>query len=106
MLITFRTRARYPNITMFGDVALTLLELMGRRPTVPSAMEAEDIPAALENLRRGVEAAVSEPGPEDDDGPDERPIALDKRAMPLIELLEAAAEEGLPVLWEESGSGR
>ena len=48
MLITFKTRASYPDITMFGDVALQLLKLMGRRETVPSAMEPEDIPATFE----------------------------------------------------------
>ena len=45
MLITFKTRA-YADITMFGDVALQLIELMGRRDTVPSAIYPEDIPKA------------------------------------------------------------
>ena len=57
MLITFKTTASYPEITMFGEVALKLLEMMGRRPTVPSAIGAEDIPQALQSLRDGIAAA-------------------------------------------------
>ena len=45
MLIKFKTTASYPDITMFGEVALKLLKMMGRRGTVPSAISAEDIPA-------------------------------------------------------------
>jgi hypothetical protein len=51
MLIKFKTTASYPEITMFGEVALKLLKMMGRRGTVPSAISADDIPAALELLR-------------------------------------------------------
>lgn len=104
MLITFKTRAHYPNITMFGDVALQLLTLMGRRKTVPSAMDPEDIPAALEQLREGLrkQAAEGEQGATaegDDDA--ETPVALGTRAVPLIELLDAAAKENVGVMWEE-----
>ena len=49
MLVTFRTKA-YPNITMFGDVAKQLLELMGHSGTVPGAVKAEDVPIALQRL--------------------------------------------------------
>ena len=37
MLVTFTTSA-YANITMFGDVALHLLKLMGHSATVPGAL--------------------------------------------------------------------
>jgi len=47
MLVTFRTSA-YANITMFGDIAVTLLKMMGHSGTVPSAIRADDVPAALE----------------------------------------------------------
>ena len=104
MLITFKTRARYPNITMFGDVALGLLKLMGRRETVPSVIEPEDIPKALEMLRAGLteEPEISEKEASEEDESEESTVAITTRAMPLIELLEAALKEDVPVLWEES----
>jgi hypothetical protein len=103
LLITFKTRARYPNITMFGDVALQLLKLMGRRETVPSAIEPEDIPDALNRLRKGLAIqeqsdATSQPTDTTDD--EEPSVSVGTRAGPLIELLEAAAEEGVSVMWE------
>ena len=105
MLVTFKTRAHYPNITMFGDVALKLLTLMGRSETVPSAIEPEDIPAALKRLREGlkkeeVHGDEAELAQTDDD--EEPPPALGARALPLIELLEAAAKESKTVMWEEA----
>ena len=45
MLVTFRSKA-WGNVTMFGDVAETLLKMMGHTGTVPSALLAADIPAA------------------------------------------------------------
>lgn len=103
MLITFKTRARYPNITMFGDVALQLLKLMGRRETVPSAIEPEDIPDALNRLRKGL--AIQEQSDVasqlTDTNDDEEPsVSIGTRAGPLIELLEAALGENVPVMWE------
>ena len=50
MLVTFHTKA-YANITMFGDVAKQLLELLGHSGTIPSAIKAEDVPAALARRR-------------------------------------------------------
>ena len=103
MLITFKTRARYPNITMFGDVAMQLLKLMGRRETVPSAMESEDIPDALSQLRKGLatqEQANTDSQPTDTNDDEEASISIGTRAGPLIELLEAALSENVPVMWE------
>lgn len=103
MLITFKTTAAYPEITMFGEVALKLLEMMGRRGTVPSAIGAEDIPQALESLRKGIaaaDAALEDQPPHEEEEGEERRVSLHNRAVPLIELLEAAQKEGLAVMWE------
>ena len=55
MLVTFTTKA-YADITMFGDVAITLLKMMGHSGTVPSAIRAKDVPEALRQLKAAVEA--------------------------------------------------
>ena len=104
MLITFSSSA-YANITMFGDVALRLLKLMGHSATVPGALLAEDIPAALQRLEAAVEADKRLPEPEQwkegEDG--EVAVSLSHRALPLIELLKAAAKAKSNVMWD-SGS--
>lgn len=59
MLITFRSKA-WSNITMFGDSALMLLNMMGHSGTVPGALRAGEIPAALVRLEQALKTA----GPE------------------------------------------
>ena len=106
MLVTFKTRATYPDITMFGDVALKLIKLMGRRETVPSAIEPEGIPHALKMLQAGVatdDATAKEDEAEDSDDETEEFVSAHNRALPLIELLQAAQKEDVPVMWEEGG---
>ena len=106
MLVTFRTKA-HANITMFGDVAKQLLELLGHSGTIPSAIMAEDVPAALARLEAAVEqrraadaADVSDTdrGRDDYDAP--RKVTLSQRAVPLLELLRAAAAKKVGVMWD------
>jgi hypothetical protein len=105
MLVTFRTKA-YANITMFGDVAKQLLELMGLSGTIPSAIKAEGVPVALARLEtaiaqhRAAEAADARDdrqGDEDYDAP--RKVSLAQRAVPLLELLRAAVAAKADVMW-------
>lgn len=101
MLVTFTTRA-YADITMFGDVALALLRMMGHSGTVPGAILAEDVPAALDRLERGIaglKAAEKRETPEPADE-EEAPVSLALRALPLIELLTAAAKRKCDVMWK------
>lgn len=101
MLLTFSTPA-YANITMFGDVGLQMLKLMGHSATVPGALLAEDIPAALQRLEAAVAADQQSPEPEpSEEG--EAAVSLSHRALPLIELLKAAAKDECNVMWD-SGS--
>lgn len=102
MLVTFSTPV-YANITMFGDVAIRLLKLMGHSGTVPGALLAEDVQPALERLQAGVKLAEAPPGSEGaaegEDG--ERVVSLAHRALPLIELLAAAAKANRNVMWDK-----
>ncbi len=103
MLIKFKTTAAYPEITMFGEVALKLLEMMGRSGKVPSAINSEDIPLALESLRKGVadaDAALEDQPPHEEEEGEERRVSMHNRALPLIEMLETAVREDVPVMWE------
>ncbi len=104
MLVLFKSRA-YGNITMFGDVATKLLKLMGRSGNVPGAILPEDIPGALKRLKIALaeersEVEAVETGQEDDVEFIDEPVSLARRAIPLIELLETAVTEDVPVMWE------
>jgi hypothetical protein len=104
MLVTFTTKA-YADITMFGDVALGMLKMMGHSESVPGAIPAEDVPAALERLKRAIERAKaagvqSPPRPTRSGDSDEQAVSLAHRALPLIELLAAAARENCDVMWK------
>lgn len=105
MLITFETKA-HANITMFGDVAVTLIKLMGHSGAVPSALLADDVPAALAQLKAAVEAHPDEPvdpanDPANGDAEGQH-VSLAHRALPLIELLTAAAAAHENVMWDAS----
>lgn len=104
MLVTFRTDV-HADLLMFGDIAVQLLKLMGHSGTVPGALLADEVPAALERLRTAIAApptAVSQATDRDEEENDEneRPVALAHRALPLIELLAAAAAARCDVLWD------
>lgn len=91
---------------MFGDVAVTLLKMMGHSGTVPGAILAQDVPPALERLKATV-AAAPELGPEQgssagDPGDKEPVVSIRQRAFPLIELLERAAQKRCDVLWDRA----
>lgn len=103
MLITFETKA-YANITMFGDVAVTLIKLMGHSGAVPGALLADDVPDALARLKAAIEAQPDEPldptnGPAND-GEEGEHVSLAHRALPLLELLAAAAAAHENVMWD------
>ena len=97
MLVTFSTD-EYSDITMFGDVALAMLEMMGHSPTVPGAILAEDVPIALSRLKSATYANVSPTSGAEDEG--ERVVSMAHRALPLIDLLEAAARKESNVMWK------
>jgi len=99
MLIRFDSKAG--TITMFGEVAVNLLRLMGQSGAIPGAILSQDIPAALERLRGGVGARTEKPPARNRDDESEPPVSLHNRAVPLIDLLERAAKSGADVTWEE-----
>lgn len=98
MLVTFSTEA-YANITMFGDVAIKLLKMMGHSGTVPSAVMAEDVPAALNRLSAAIKATSTDETIQDTDT-DEPGVSLSNRALPLINLLQSAAKANTYVMWK------
>ena len=98
MLVRFDSKSG--TITMFGDVAVKLLRMMGQSGALPGAILAVDIPPALQRLRGALSGeAPARPKDAKDDG--EPKVGMQQRAFPLIELLERAAKNGNDVIWEE-----
>ncbi len=98
MLITFSTDA-YSSITMFGDVGLSMLKMMGHSATVPGAILAEDVPEALSKLSAAIDADKNQ-SPVMDEDTEEAEVSITNRALPLIELLTAAAKDKSDVMWK------
>jgi hypothetical protein len=87
--------------TMAGDAAVQLIKMTGHSGTVPSALLAADIPAAVARLREAVDNAPLPPPPTDD-AEEREYVPLKRRAFPLIDLLERAAKAGADVMWDRA----
>jgi hypothetical protein len=77
--------------------------MMGHSGTVPSALLAPDIPAAIERLQAALERQPPPPPPVDEvdaHGEKREPaVSIRTRAVPLIDLLARAAKRGSDVTW-------
>ena len=108
MIVKFSTRAGA--LTMHGDAAVTLLKAMGHSGTVPSAILAADLPAALVRLRTALDeqAHLAPPPPppppagvdEEDEREREPPVTLRMRALPLIDMIETAIARNSDLMGE------
>lgn len=107
MLVTFSTKSS-ADITMFGDVAVRLLKLMGQSGGIPGALLAADLPAVIDRLKDAIAKTGDEPTgnepPRAGEDPEKAPppVSLRQRAFPLIRLLEAAARAGNDVVWSQT----
>lgn len=107
MIVEFTTR--FGHLTLLGETAVTLLRLAGHSGTVPGAILAAELPAALRSLQRGLVTAGDQPSPpatpreddEDEDAREREPVVtLRKRAVPLIDMVETAIARGSDLMWE------
>jgi hypothetical protein len=80
---------------------------MGHSGTVPGALRAAEIPAAIDRLQQALVVAspaeknkpVASLGKADPDAP--APVGIGLRAYPLMQLLSAAALQDCDVLWDQ-----
>ncbi|WP_299691631.1 DUF1840 domain-containing protein [uncultured Vibrio sp.] len=113
MLITFNCKA-HASVTMFGETGLQFIKMLGHSGTIPGAIDATEVPQALNNLLAAISVEQSQALEQDEhDGYDdekeddavEAPIHIGRRAFPLVALLKAAIKEECEVMWED-GSGK
>ncbi len=107
MLITFTTKV-HPDVVMFGDIAGLLLKAMGENAPPPGILRGENIKTASDKLRAHLQMLPPEnkrPADEETDKPEEEIkerlnfVGLKKRALPLLELLDAAYRNNSDVIW-------
>jgi hypothetical protein len=112
MLVTFKTKS-HADITMFGNIAIELLKLAGMTGNVPTAILAADVPGVLASLERALGAhraafgdsapASSETASGARDEAAEPAVSLRTRALPVLELLRAAAAARTDVVVSAKG---
>jgi len=107
MLIIFKSKAA-GDVMMFGDVAQSLMEIMGKSPEAKGIVTVEQLPDAIARLKAAVAQDKAEKPVVDHDervfektpeGGKREHVSLARRAVPLIELLEFSLKEGEPVVW-------
>lgn len=102
MLVTFSTKS-YSDIMMFDNIATRLLTMMGHSATIPGAIVAADVAAALAKLKSALQIednakpAIAANSPDDEDN---HLVSLRHRALPLVELLENAVKRNADVMWK------
>lgn len=107
MLVTFSSKD-HGNVTMFGDIAQSLITMMGFSTKVPGAIRAEDVASALVNLEKNIELVKqqqishqdAQQAIDDEDDEKEPEIGIAVRALPLIDLLKSATAVKSYVMWE------
>jgi hypothetical protein len=76
--------------------------MMGQSGSVPGAILARDIPAAVQRLRQAL-GQLGDEEAQNASSKDEERVSLRNRAFPLIELLERAARTDADVIWDQEG---
>ena len=86
---------------MMGDVALPLLRMMGMSGNEQGAVSGADLLTALATLEEALRRVpVPRAGADEEDEDQEPPIALQRRALPLLEMLRRAAADEGSVMWQ------
>ncbi|MBL8504358.1 MAG: DUF1840 domain-containing protein [Rhodocyclaceae bacterium] len=107
MLIVFKSKAA-GDVMMFGDVAYSLMEIMGKTPEPKGIVTVAQLPGAIARLKAAVAQDKAERPVVDHDerlfektpeGGKREYVSLARRAVPLIELLDYSLKEEVPVTW-------
>ena len=97
------------SVSMFEKDAKALIRMMGHSGTIPSAIRAEDVATALQQLEAALQTTEEKPQeaqPDKPQGqdPEEKAVSINVRASPLIELLKAASAKQKNVMWEKDSA--
>ena len=109
MLIIFKSDAS-ADVIMHGDAGKKLIAACGKDPEdVKGIVTVAQLPDAIARLRAAIEEdrVRNAPPTEDDEAADREagrtgmaaPVSLAQRAWPLMDMLERAQREKVPVVW-------
>ncbi|HRP95758.1 MAG TPA: DUF1840 domain-containing protein [Rhodocyclaceae bacterium] len=105
MLITFKSSASN-DVLMFENAAKEFLRCIGKAPDEATGIiTVEQLPAAIDSVRRAIAADRSESrtavdnAAEEETGEDDEQVGFSQRAQPMLELLERSRADGAPVVW-------
>ena len=107
--VTFQSDAA-ASFSLFHDVAVELLQMMGHSGTVPGALLAKDVPGALARLNEALASSAAGEAnrrrqlQDQEKETGQASVTLMQRAYPLIQMLSAAAARQRDVLWTTSNS--
>ena len=108
-MVTFKSKASR-DVDYHTNVGLQLLKMMGRDNKVPSAMFADDVPAALTRLQQALaeldddevasdnQTGTGKTQQDKDDKPQK--VSLKQRAQPLLKLLHKAQQANVGLMWQ------
>lgn len=96
MLVKFSSTGG-ATVSMFEKDAKQLIEMLGHSGSIPGAIDAENIPVALQKMEDTLHIHQEET---EDDCEDNNAIQGNVRAFPLIELLKNAHAKEKSVMWE------
>jgi hypothetical protein len=103
MLIRFYS-SETGELLMFAEVAKTLLQKIGKETTARGAFAQPEMQAAADTLRQVLQSEVQAPDDDEDEERPvvERPVSLNSRAWPLIDMLERTGRAGpkANIIWE------
>ncbi len=109
MLITFKSDSS-ADVIMFGDSAKKLLAVIGKgADDAKGIVTLEQLPQAISRLRAAIEEDRTNQVRQSDADQDEArekgetgmaaPVGFAQRAWPLLDVLERAQRDGVPVTW-------
>lgn len=100
MLVKFTSKSAV-SVSMFEKDAAQLIKLMGHSGTIPSAIREKDVAEKLATLESALQEDIADLVDDaDKTEDDEPPIPVNRRAYPLIELLQAAVANKENVMWD------
>ncbi|OQX03895.1 MAG: hypothetical protein BWK73_38060 [Thiothrix lacustris] len=95
------------SVSMFEKDAKALIRMMGHSGTIPSAIRAEDVATALQQLDAALKAEAAQtelPTKQAPEETEEPVVNTNVRAYPLLQLLKTALATQKNVMWEQDHS--
>ncbi|MGE5386166.1 MAG: DUF1840 domain-containing protein [Betaproteobacteria bacterium] len=102
MLVRFLS-SETGEIMMFSDTARILLSALGKRCSAKGTFTREEMLPAANALRQTFESDEA-PAQDGGDAAEERPVGMNRRAWPLIDMLERTArgDDDANIVWRAS----